>query len=279
MIKSLLVILDESEASESAKKLGIQLAKSHKASLSGIGVLDTPWITAPEAIPLGGASFKVELEAKVLGSTKHHIRTLEQNFMDDCKKHKTEASIIDTEGLPAEEIEYFAAAFDLLVIGKDANFHFAPGEEISTPVKQLLKDSPRPFIVTGSRLPAQNNSTVLIAYDGTFAASRTLHMAILLGFLEGKTIHIASVNENEESARKWINSAAQLCHYHGLKTHIHPIATAEKPSIALLKLAEDVKPSLIVMGAYGHSTIRAFFMGSCTKELMQGTEIPLFVFH
>jgi nucleotide-binding universal stress UspA family protein len=279
MIKSLLVILDESASSESAKVLGVKLAKAYKASLSGIGILDAPWITAPEAIPLGGAAFKVDLDEKVLKNATHRVHAIEKKFMDYCKNQKISSSIIDTEGIPHEEIEYFSAEFDVLVIGKDANFHFSSTQDTTGSVKQLLRDSPRPIIVTSPQLPNQDNPLVLVAFDGTFASSRTLHMAILLGILEGKTLHIASVNEDEEEARRWINIAVKLCQTHGLKAHIHPIATAQKPSIALLKLMEDLKPSLIVMGAYGHSGIRAFFMGSCAKDFLKETDIPLFIYH
>lgn len=280
MIKSVLVILDESEASESAKQLGIQLAKSNKASIAGIGVLDAPWIGAPEAIPLGGAAFKVDFDEKVLENAKHRVHALEQKFMDYCKKQKITASIIDTSGIPSEEVRYFSAEFDVLVMGKDASFHFSPTHDQPTLyVKQILKESPRPIFVTSPTLPNQDNPNVLIAFDGTFAASKALHMAILMGIFKEKSLHIASVSGNEEQARHWINLANKLCQNHGIKAHLHPIASVQKPSIVLLGLIADLSPSLIVMGAYGHSGIRAFFMGSCTQDLLKTTDIPFFVFH
>lgn len=42
MIKSILVVLDDSPSSISAKKLGVQLTQTYRASLVGIGVLDKP---------------------------------------------------------------------------------------------------------------------------------------------------------------------------------------------------------------------------------------------
>lgn len=279
MIKSILVILDDSESSESAKQLAINLAKSSKASITGIGVLDEPWIIAPEAIPLGGAAFKVDLDAKILENAKRRVHALEQNFVDYCKGQKVASSIIDTTGVPAEEIEHFATEFDILVIGKDANFHFAPTHDTTISVKQILKDSPRPIFVTGSQIPNEDSPHILVAFDGTFASSKALHMAILMGIFKGKNLHIATVSADEEQAHYRVNVAAKLCYNHGLSPHLHPIASAQKPSTVLLKLAEDLNPSLIVMGAYGHSGIRAFFMGSCANDLLKETNIPLFIFH
>lgn len=279
MIKSLLVILDSSQASESARKLAVQLAKHHKASLAGLGILDEPWIVAPEAIPLGGAAFKADLDERVLEDTKHRVHDLEQHFVDYCKSQKIPASIIDTTGVPTEEIEHFSVEFDMIVMGKDANFHFISSQEPAESIKQILQDSPRPILVTSAHLPPEDSGHVLVAFDGTVAAGRALHMAILLGILKDKTIHIASVSENEKQAHYHLNLAAKLCHNHELKVHLHSLVSAQKPSIALLKLAQDLKPSLLVMGAYGHSRIRAFFMGSCAKDLLKETEIPLFMFH
>lgn len=278
MIKSILVVLDDTESSESALKLGVTLAKENNASIAGIGILDAPWITTPEAIPLGGAAFKVDLDEKILKDAKHRVHDLEQKFMAYCKNQKISSSIIDTTGVPFEEIEYFSTEFDLIIIGKDANFHFSPIQETTYAVKHILKDSPRPILVTSPQLP-QDSSDVLIAFDGTFAASRALHMAILMGIFKDKTLHIVTVSENEEHARQWANGASKLCHHHGLKPHLHPIASIQKPSTVILDLIKDLKPSLIVIGAYGHSTIRSFFMGSCAKELLKGTDIPFFVFH
>ncbi len=279
MIKSILVTLDDSHSSDSAKKLGILLANSYKTTLTGIGVLDEPWIAAPEAIPLGGAAFKVDLDEQLLEDAKHRIHKLEKEFTDDCKNHKIKCSIIDAIGVPAYEIEHFVTEYDLLIIGKDANFHFTMSEETAISIKQIMRDNPRPLIVTSPTLPNQESPHVLVTYDGTFASSRALHMALLLGVFKGKTVHIASVSSDEEEARDRVNTASRLCQSHGVKTHIHPIATSQKPAKALLELMDDLTPSLVIMGAFGHGGISSFFRGSCAKDLLKSTDIPLFIFH
>jgi nucleotide-binding universal stress UspA family protein len=279
MIKSILVILDDSDSSESATKLGLTLAQTHEASLAGIGILDAPWITTPEAIPLGGASFKVDLEGKILKDTKQRVHALEQQFMTFCKSQGLSPSIIDTTGVPFEAIEYFSTEFDVLVVGKDATFHFGSHPETSSAVRQIIKASPRPLFVTSSRIPHPESLDVLIAFDGTIAASKALHMAILLGLFKGKTLHIVSVSENAEYTRQWTNSAQKLCQHHGLEAHLHPISSALKPSTVILDLIHDLKPASLVLGAYGHSGIRSFFMGSCIQDLLKETDVPVFVSH
>ncbi|MBY0500612.1 MAG: universal stress protein [Alphaproteobacteria bacterium] len=279
MIKSILVALDDSESSEAARTLSIHLAKSYKSTVTGIGILDEPWIAAPEAIPLGGAAFKVELDEQLLQDAKRRVHNLEKNFSTFCKSEGIDSSIIDATGVPAYEIEYFLSEYDILIIGKNADFHFNPTHETTLSVRQLLKDNPRPVIVTGKTLPNQHSSHVLVAFDGTFASSRALHMALLIGMFKGKTVHIASISSDEETAKDQVTTAAKLCQHHNINPHLHPIASSEKPAKLLLNLAEDINPSLIVMGAYGHSGIAYLLTGSCAKVLLSSTNIPLFFYH
>lgn len=279
MIKNILVALDESLSSTSAKILGMSLAKSYQASLTGIGILDEPWIVAPEAIPLGGAAFKVQLDEQFLKDARHRIHKLEKAFTQDCQSSKITSSIIDATGVPAYEIEHFITEYDLLIIGKDANFHFTAIEEMGVSTTQLIKDNPRPIILTGPTLPHPHSSHVFVAFDGTLASSRSLHIALLMGVFKGKTVHIASVSSDENEVRDLVNTASKLCLNHGIKAQLHPILTSDKPAKALLQLMDDIKPYLVVMGAYGHGGISYLFTGSCAKALLKATDIPLFIYH
>lgn len=279
MLKSILVALDESKSSDSAKKFGIQFAKSYKASLTGIGILDEPWIAAPEAIPLGGAAFKVQLDEQFLKEAKTRIHKLEKAFVKDAKSESISASIIDATGVPAYEIEEFITEFDLLVIGKDANFHFTTTAETGVSATQIIQDNPRPVILTDTSLPYPKSSSIIVTYDGTLASSRALHMAILMGIFKGKDVHIANVSSEEHKARDLVNTANKLFKNHGIKAQTHPIVSSESAAKVLLELMDELQPNLVVMGAFGRRGIAALFRGSFAKELIKHSKVPLFVYH
>lgn len=279
MIKKILVILDKSSSSKSANKLGIELAHTNKANLTGIGILDKPWIESPEAVPLGGAAYKVSLDAQMIQKTREYLHRLEKDFMNECNEQDASCSIIDTSGVPIDEIGNFATPHDLLIIGKDANFHFDPSEDSTVNVRELIKKHPRPTIVTSEKLPHQDSSNVLLAYDGTFASSRSIHMAILLGLLKGKTAHITTISSEKKEAENLVDQIEELCKSHAIKTHVHPIVSDNKPSLEILNLIKSLKPSLLVMGAYGHRGISYYFRGSCIEELVDSAKVPLFVYH
>jgi nucleotide-binding universal stress UspA family protein len=41
----------------------------------------------------------------------------------------------------------------------------------------------------------------------------------------------------------------------------------------------QVQASLLVMGAYGRSTLREFFAGSMTRTMLRESPVPLFLYH
>lgn len=278
MIKNLLVALDTSTSSMAAQKLAIQLAKSYGARLSGIGIVDEPWMMAPEAIPLGGLTFKMELDSQQVSKAQHKVHELEKAFLKMCKDADVSGSVIDVSGIPSEEIEHFLVEYDLLVIGKKASFHFNTPQDISVSVGQLIKDNPRPILVVEEEHPISRKE-ILVAFDGSLVASRALHMAILLGLFKDKAVHIASVGTSGEIVENWVAGAERLCHSHGIKTHLHALVTSETPSEALLKLSKEIDPAFIVLGAYGKGSLTHWVWGSCAEELLKSATCPLFFFH
>ncbi len=279
MIKNIMVALDDSESSESAKKFSQQLAKVHKSTITGIGVVDEMWVATPEALPLGGAAFKAELDEKLLEDAKKRVHHLEKTLTDECKSQSIPCKVIDASGFPVSEIEQFLIDADLLIIGKNADFHFGQSTETAGSVKQLIKDNPRPVIVSGPTLPNQSSTHVVVAFDGTFAASRSLHTAILLGMFKGKIVHIVYASPHEKEAQEKVDAAIKLCQNHGIQAQPQVVITKDRPSKAILGVLEEVKPSLLVVGAYGHGGISHLFFGSCVKDLLQSTDVPIFVYH
>jgi len=277
MIRSILLALDESQASKTAQKFAISMAKKLNAHIAGIGVLDEPWITAPEAVPLGAAAFKVELDTQLLDDAKHRIHALEAGFKKAATDAGCDYHVIDAEGFPVEEIERAIVAHDILVLGRDANFHFFPLRGMAVSVEQLLKDSPRPIILTSAE--ETSGKSVIFAYDGSLASARAIHMAILLDVHKGKDVHIVTINSEQKIADGKADKIRILCERHGIKSTVHAIESSDKAGGILERLGQELNAELIVMGAYGHSGLASFFKGSVMKDLVNNGKIPLFLYH
>jgi len=179
MMKSALIALDGSKSSEVATELGIRFAQRHGIKLCGIGVLDVPTITAPEASGAWGAGFKEETDRAVLRQAELRVRQFLDRFGSRCAAAGVDHTCIQLEGSPAGQIQRESLLHDVIVVGKDTNFHFATSDQTGETVKRLLRDNPRPVIVMPDELPQGEN--VMLAYDGSLQSSRALHMFLLAG--------------------------------------------------------------------------------------------------
>jgi nucleotide-binding universal stress UspA family protein len=124
MIKRILVAIGEKPASRVAQDLAIAIAKRRGAALTGLGVVDRPWATAPQAVPIGGSAYKVHRGQVVLEELRHEVEAILRAFSEACRNAGVPAATVEAEDLPAKAIESEAEGCDLIVIGKDTNFHF-----------------------------------------------------------------------------------------------------------------------------------------------------------
>jgi nucleotide-binding universal stress UspA family protein len=277
MIKKILLVLDNSSPGIKAQEYAINLAVHQKAPLTGVGILDTPWITAAQPEPLGGAAFKIHRDDVVLKQSQERIEHLIAQFTKACEKAKIEHQALEAEGFPAIEIEKLAHEHDIIVIGKTTDLHFELDEDSDMTVKHIARDNPRPLILVPEEAPETN--AVMVAYDGSLQASRSLHMFLLLGLAKGKHLHIVCGHKLIDKAEIVAKRAVRLCEAYGIKVIYHPLELSGTVADQLLVAVADLKASILVMGGFSHTLIHETFFGSCTKTLMKSSPIPLFMYH
>jgi nucleotide-binding universal stress UspA family protein len=131
---------------------------------------------------------------------------------------------------------------------------------------------------------------ILHANDGSNHAVRTL--ALTIGKQNNSELHMVSVEEIDympefiESVREEVGTAARRFHsvlqrsremaeasHVKLETHVlqgHPVRD-------IVRLAEDLKADLLVIGATGHSAIYERMIGSRADRIMQLAPCPVLV--
>jgi len=87
------------------------------------------------------------------------------------------------------------------------------------------------------------------------------------------SIHLLMVGSDNEDARNALNAAQQHLQQAGLQVTT-ALRDGEVESV-LLAYQRDENIDLIVMGAYGHSRIRQFLVGSTTTGMLRNTQCPL----
>jgi nucleotide-binding universal stress UspA family protein len=153
MLRRILVAIDETPAGRVARDLAIAIAKQRGAALTGLGVVDRPWATAPRAVPIGGSAYKEHRDQVVLDELRQEVEALLGAFADVCDHAGVRFTTVEVEGTPAGAIESEAQGCDLIVIGRDTNFHFEAEPDMTETVARLIRENARPVLVTSAGEP------------------------------------------------------------------------------------------------------------------------------
>jgi nucleotide-binding universal stress UspA family protein len=122
--------------------------------------------------------------------------------------------------------------------------------------------------------------TIAIAWDGSHVAARALADARPL-LAAAKSVRILTVANRKTVAA--VRSAPALVEHlevHGIRAAADSVAAAgRKIEAVFADYAREHAVDLIVMGAYGHSSLRTFVLGGATRSLLAAPPTPLFLSH
>lgn len=276
MLKSVLLVVDGSDAGEDAKKMAVHLCKKNKAELTGVGVLDITWIVEPLPEPFVGTAYSI-YGAEEIENEHQHLSQALKDFSKECRATGINFKYVEEKGSPARVIEDLSHRHDLIVIGQTTEFHFELEKPNDLTVKQVVRDNPRPLLVVPQN--PEKGERILIAYDGSLQAARSLHMFLLLGIGAGKSLEIFSVHKDKEEVVEMGNIAFEMCRKHGYEARVSYSLDTSDISLQILSKAKEVGAGMIVMGAFSHPTIREVLFGSTTLDLIEQSKIPLFIHH
>lgn len=277
MLKSLVVGVSGSASSQAAARLAMQWGQAHDANVIGVGVLDDEQLAPAESVPLGGSQFKAERDQIVLAKAEHRLEEILAEFDRACQIAGVQHRSFMTRGNAADRLTQHAQRADLLVVGHqrlESTNSIAPTTDtLVTSIKRAV----RPIVcVSGLTYSA---SSVLVAYDGSPQAVRTLAAFVGLGVFADLPIRLITIEKSLGDLAYDTTLASEFLEAHGYKIDVTCFTTDESPSEALLRLIEETRPALVVLGAFGKSWLREVFVGSVTTMLLRKSPAPLFLYH
>ncbi|WDI44472.1 universal stress protein [Bremerella sp. P1] len=286
MIRSALIALDNSPSSKTALDMAIAFCHRYAAHedgrsgcihLSGVAVVDIPGIKTPTSLPIGAGAYKKHRDETLISEAKQRAEEILQNFETRCKEAEVPFTAIPSEGLPYEQIERHALRHDVVLIGRDTNFHYETSEDVGATVRKLLVDNARPVIVYPQKLP--DNHRVVIAYDGSATAAHALQMWTLLEIRGPKTqVHVVSISDQEAKAMPRLEEAAQFLNFHGIDPQLHYVPKERRVVEMLAEKVKELSPRMVVLGAYGRGGFKETLFGSSTNKMLETANCPLFLY-
>lgn len=159
---------------------------------------------------------------------------------------------------------------DLVIIGKRGEqADFARGH-IGSFVERMVRESIRPVLVAARKFVAPK--TVVIAFDGGPSSKKAVAFLAESPLIAGLAVHLVSVGTLDAARRAALNEGRGLLP----AAQVHELAGPADAAIEGLVKATGAE--LLVMGAYGHSPLRTFIVGSTTTALMRACPVSVLLF-
>ncbi len=286
-MKTILLCTDGSSFAENVYRYGAWFAIQLNAQVNVLFVTD---IRSQKVAYTGnlsgsiglGASEKllnelVNLEHEKAKLNNQRARLILQNAAEIIKAEGIEDfNLTNKTGFLVDCFHEFEENSDLIVLGKRGEgADFASGH-LGANVERIVRSTKKPCLVTPREYrPVEK---VLVAYDGSLTAKKTLQFLVNSSCFQKLEIHLLKVTKNETYSRaeNRINEARQILKTPGFNI-ISTIREGEAEEV-INKYITEQNISLLLMGAYGHSRIRHLVIGSTTVQLLRSSNIPVLLF-
>ena len=173
-------------------------------------------------------------------------------------------------GIVETVIEREAEA-DLVVIGKrGASADFAKGH-LGSKVERVVRQSVKPVLVASRAYRPVERA--LLAFDGGASARKAVAFAATSPMFEGVELNLVIAGPENDRNRECLRWATEVLGPRAARTEIVP---GEAESVLVGEAGRGA--DLVLMGAYGHSPLRTFIVGSTTTALMRSVQLPVLLF-
>lgn len=191
-------------------------------------------------------------------------RIAAQAGVESAEKRQRHGSLLETLRDMEEDTR-------LLVMGRVGEDHDISAHTIGSHLESVVRSIHRPIMVVMREFVAPER--FMIAYDGSVTASKALSLVAKSPLLAGMPCHLVTVGPVSAAQTRQIGQARDTLASAGFEV---TTATVEgEVQTALGQYHRDNDIDLMVMGAWGHSRIRQFFVGSNTTRMLSHSDITL----
>ena len=285
-IRTILVSVDGSEASQQALRAGFTVGKTLGAHIDVIHVRTDP----KDTVPLLGEGMSVAMIEDMMDVAEREstdrassARSVFEALVSEYGA--TVSNQTETEGFSVNWVEETGREDDAVAMhGRLADLIVAPRPTESSDVSANLAlnaalfESGRPVLVVPPEGCKEIGRNVVISWNGSAEAARAVASAMsLIQAAENPTVFTV---DSERTSGERAPELATYLGWHGINCDTH---TLSGPSTSVgTKLMEEVNgcgADLLVMGAYTHSRMRQLIFGGVTRHVLETATIPVLMAH
>jgi nucleotide-binding universal stress UspA family protein len=161
----------------------------------------------------------------------------------------------------------------LFVIGRLGDDHDLRQQTIGSHVENVVRAIHTPILMATGKFSTPGN--YMLAYDASETANKAIDRIASSPLLANLPGHMVMVGNNTPENSKRLDQACELLSRNGLQ--VQPHLLQGNVIDCLVAFQDRFNIELKVMGAYGHSRIREFIVGSNTTRMLASTSVPVLI--
>jgi len=227
-------------------------------------------------IGLGSREYLLE-ELAALDEKRSKLALEEGRMMLDAAKQRAitagvaQPEVRQRHGDLVESLRDLESDTRLVVIGKQGEDSGNDLQLIGSQLESVIRTLHRPILVTSARFSAPTR--IMLAFDGSATTRKGVEMLASSPLFKGIPIHLVMVGADTGDNRALLGSAGETLTAAGFEVHTAIRAGEVEPTLHAYQAEQGI--DLLVMGAYGHSRIRQFLVGSTTTSMIRSATTPL----
>jgi nucleotide-binding universal stress UspA family protein len=159
----------------------------------------------------------------------------------------------------------------VLVIGVRGKVHEHQANKVGAKLEAIIRSLHKPILVVNAEF--KQPERIMLAYDGSQAAEKALEMVATSPLYKGLTCHLVCVSHDEGKGQLFEVAANKLQLASGIEVIAKKLIG--KPEQVLCDYQDQHRIDLTVMGAFGHTRIHDWLLGSFTVKMLTHSHKPL----
>jgi nucleotide-binding universal stress UspA family protein len=276
----IIACIDQSQAALAVCDYAIWSCQRIQAPLKFLHVLDEQQYPAPTDfsgnIGLGSRENLLD-ELATLDEARNKLgRENGQHLLDTAKQRARDAGIENPHcsqrhGDLTETVKELEQETRLLIMGRQGENSASESPLVGSHIESIVRTLHRPILITPQAFTAPER--FLIAYDGSPTSRKCVEMIVASPLIKNLECHLLTASAKTDEALENLAWAEQLLN--GAGFNVTSSIRDGNIEDVIMDYCEQQQIHLLAMGAYGHSRIRQFWVGSTTTKLLARAKIPL----
>lgn len=281
-MKTVLALVDDSAYSSSVCALLISLSRQTSIQVTLLHVLERNAVSVPQdlsgAIGLGARSTLLDELSRQDENTARNELANARSLLSRTVQKLHDHDVINVtpllqHGTLLDALQDNVTSADIIILGKRGTYSEAKQTSLGRHFEEVLQQNNKPVLIASREVKPINN--ILIAYDGSQNADNMVAYVKQSDIFKDALYTILMVGEDNAAHRAQTERVAEALRLCGRNATTKLVNGKASDAIADYLMAKDFE--LLIMGAFGHSTLRRWIVGSTTREIIAKAPIPVLV--